>query len=129
MVKPRGPASRPTPGNIQPGAGKLGRLPPRPKRPRSERRQAERALRKDIGARQRLAAAGPGGAADRPLVVSSASVIEGRARSVPCIQCGGELDLRQHGAEGATLRLVKLVCRLCHAPRELWFRIEPPAAN
>ena len=112
-----------------PGPGKLVHLPPKPKRPRTERREAARALRKDIGARQRLVAAGPGGAADRPLLVASASVIEGRARSVPCIQCGGELDLRQHSAEDATLRLVKLVCRLCHAPRELWFKIEPPAAN
>jgi hypothetical protein len=104
-------------------------VPPRPKRPRTERRQAERALRKDVGARQRLAASGPGGAADRPLVVASASVIEGRARSIPCIQCGGELELRQHRAEAAGLRRVELVCRLCHAPRDLWFRIEAPTAN
>jgi hypothetical protein len=99
------------------------------KRPRSERRQAERALRKDMGARQRLIVAGPGGARDRPLVVVSASVIDGQARSVPCIQCGGQLDLLHHGAEGSSLRLVKLICRLCHAPREIWFRIEVPQAN
>jgi hypothetical protein len=109
--------------------GKLARLPPRPKRPRTERRQAARALRKDIHDRQRLAASGPGGAPDRPLRISSASVIESRARSVPCIQCGGQLDLVHHGAEGASLRRLELVCRLCHAPRELWFLIETPAAN
>ncbi len=89
----------------------------------------ERALRKEVGVRERLAAAAPGGAADRPLVVASASVIEGRARSVPCIQCGGELDLRQHRAGSGALRVVALVCRLCHAPREIWFKIEPAAAN
>jgi hypothetical protein len=99
------------------------------KRPRTERRQAERALRKDVGARQKLVVAGPGGARDRPLVVSSASVIDGRARSIPCIQCGGQLDLLQHTAESSALRLVKLICRLCHAPREIWFRIEAPQAN
>ena len=103
-------------------------MPPRNKRPRTQRREAERALRKDVAARQRLAASGPGGAADRPLVVSSASVIEGRARSVRCIQCGGELDLLQHRAEGA-LRRVELACRLCHATRHLYFKIEAPAAN
>jgi hypothetical protein len=104
-------------------------VPPKKKRPRSQRRDDERALRKEVGVRQRLVAAGPGGAPDRPLVVSSASVIEGQARSSPCIQCGGQLDLRQHAAAAASLRQVKLICRLCHAPRELWFRIEAPAAN
>jgi hypothetical protein len=99
------------------------------KRPRSERRQVERALRKDVGARQRLIAAGPGGARDRPLAVTSASVIEGQARSVPCIQCGGQLDLLHHAAEGGALRVLKLICRLCHAPREIWFRIDAPQAN
>jgi hypothetical protein len=99
------------------------------RRPRTQRRQAERALRKDVASRQQLAASGPGGAADRPLVVPSASVIEGRARSIPCIQCGGELDLRQHRAEGAALRKLELVCRLCHAPRHLWFKIEAPTVS
>jgi hypothetical protein len=86
-------------------------------------------LRKEVNVRQRLTAAAPGGAADRPLVVSSAAVVDGRARSEPCIQCGGELDLRNHSAEGATLRLVTLVCRLCHTPRSIWFRIESTLAN
>jgi hypothetical protein len=103
-------------------------VPPKKKRPRSQRRDTERALRKEVGVRQRLVAAGPGGAPDRPLVVASASVIEGQARSIPCIQCGGQLDLQQHAA-AAGLRQVKLICRLCHAPREIWFRIEAAAAN
>ena len=119
VLPPRGPAA----------LVKSTDVPPKNKRPRSERRAALRAQRKDIGARQRLVAAGPGGAKDRPLVVSSASVVEGRARAVPCIQCGGELDLQQHAAPEATLRRVLLVCRLCHAPREIWFRIDAPVAN
>jgi hypothetical protein len=101
----------------------------KPKRSRTERREAERALRKDVVARERLATAAPGGARDRPLVVTSASVIESMARSTPCVQCGGELELRDHAAPadgGGKLRRLQLVCRLCHAPRELWFKVEAP---
>jgi hypothetical protein len=101
----------------------------RPKRSRTERREAERALRKDVQARERLAAAAPGGAPDRPLVVATVSVIESMARSTPCVQCGGELELRDHAAPpeaGGKLRLTRMVCRLCHAPRAIWFRIEEP---
>jgi hypothetical protein len=103
----------------------------KPKRSRTERRAAERSLRKEVVTRERLAAAAPGGARDRPIVVPSASVVESMARSTPCVQCGGELELRAHAAPAAAaatgrLRLARLVCRLCHAPRELWFRIEAP---
>jgi hypothetical protein len=98
------------------------------KRPRTQRRIAERNLRKEVVARERLAATAPGGAADRPIRVSSASVIAGHARSIPCIQCGGELDLLGDAVPpGAapTLRVTRLQCRLCHTRREIWFRIEP----
>ena len=101
----------------------------KPKRPRTERRQAERALRKTVVDRERLAAAAPGGARDRAIPVPSASVIEPRALATRCVQCAGELELRQHAAPpdgGGTLRLVRLVCRLCHTPREIWFTIERP---
>ena len=104
-------------------------MAPKAKRARTERRQADRSLRKEVTVRQRLTAAAPGGAPDRPLVVSSASVIDGRARSLPCAQCGGELELRHHAAAGAHSRVVKLVCRLCHTARQVWFRIEPALAN
>jgi hypothetical protein len=97
-------------------------------RPRTERRERERELRKSVREREKLAAAAPGGAPANPLVVASASVIEGTARSTPCVQCGSELILGDHTAEtfqGQSLRLVRLVCRLCHAPRALWFRLQP----
>jgi hypothetical protein len=98
----------------------------KPKRSRTERREVERALRKEVVARQRLAVSAPGGAPDHPLTVVSASVIESQARSTPCIQCGGTLDLQSHDAPPGGLRRCRLVCRLCHAPRELWFRVETP---
>jgi hypothetical protein len=101
----------------------------KPKRSRTERRETERALRKEVVARERLSASAPGGAADRPMIVVTASVIESIARSTPCVQCGGELELRDHAAPaetGGKLRRVRLTCRLCHAPRELWFKVEAP---
>jgi hypothetical protein len=98
---------------------------PRPKRSRTARRETERALRRGVRERERLAALAPGGAPDRPLVVVSASLVEGQAQSTPCVQCGGELTLQSHTAPAAQLRRVHLVCRRCHAPRELWFRLEP----
>jgi hypothetical protein len=104
----------------------------RPKRSRTERREAQRALRKEVVERERLAAAAPGGGRDRPIVVTTASVIESMARSTPCVQCGGALELRDHAApaEGqGKLRVARMVCRLCHAPRELWFAIEVPLPN
>src|SRR4051794_15982828 len=101
----------------------------KPKRPRTERRQVERSLRKEVLLRERLATHSLGGSRERAFVVSSVSVVEGQARSTPCIQCGGELDLRSHAAapDGhGKIRVLHLVCRLCHAPRELWFKIERP---
>jgi hypothetical protein len=106
-------------------------VPPKPKRPRSERREADRALRKEIAAREKLASGAPGGALGHPLVVASAAVIDGRARSTPCPQCGGELDLQRHdaGPGQGDVRVVRLTCRLCHTPRTLYFRIEAPRDN
>lgn len=101
----------------------------KPKRSRSERRARERELRRSVRELERLSAAAPGGAPDRPLVVSSASVVEVQARGTPCVQCGGTLDLRDHAAEshgGQLLRVARLQCRLCHARRALWFRIDAP---
>ena len=98
-----------------------------PRRARSERRQAEREAKKQIRGRERLAATAEGGAADRPVVVTSASVVEAKARSTPCPQCGGTLDLQRDGvAPGgdAHLRVMEMICRVCHAPRSLYFRVE-----
>jgi hypothetical protein len=104
----------------------LGAMAARSRRPRTERRKAARQLTGEVRAREKLAAAGPGGAADRPITVVSASLVEPRARETPCVQCAGTLDLVRHqGSAGAPdLREVNLICRLCHTPRTIWFRIE-----
>ena len=105
---------------------------PRPPRPRRKRREHERALRDQVRLREKVAAGLPGGSAERPIDVSSASVVEGKARATPCIQCEGDLELRGDRAVSTArglLREIALACRRCHAPRTLWFRIGPPAAN
>jgi hypothetical protein len=107
-------------------------MPARPKRARAERREQQRLLRKGVRVRDKLATSGPGGASDRPVVVASASVIEGHARSVPCPQCSGVLEVESHQAAVETdtlLRFVKVVCRLCHARRQIWYRIEEVHAS
>ena len=71
----------------------------------------------------------PGGSPEQPIDVAAASVVEGKARATPCIQCGGDLELRGDRATSTArgvLRELALVCRRCHAPRTLWFRIAPP---
>src|SRR6185369_9108671 len=100
---------------------------PKKPRPRAERREQERALRRQVVERERLAARAPGGAPDRAIAVASASVVEVQAAAMPCVQCAGELLLQSHAAppeHGGGLRVARLVCRRCHAPREIWFRLE-----
>jgi hypothetical protein len=104
---------------------------PRPPRPRRQQREQQRALRKTVRQRERLAAALPGGSPDRPIDVASASVVESKARGVPCVQCqAAEMELRGDQATSTArgvLREVQMVCRKCHAPRTVWFRLTPGA--
>jgi hypothetical protein len=100
--------------------------------PRGQRRAGERAALALAKDRVKLAALGPGGAAERPITVESASVIEGLARDTPCAVCEAELILEEHEAlvvDGASLRRVRAACRECHTPRLLWYRIVPRAPN
>ncbi|HMF42917.1 MAG TPA: hypothetical protein VKQ32_19730 [Polyangia bacterium] len=103
-----------------------------PPRRRRKRRELERELRKEV--RRTEAAAGklPGGSPDLPIDVASASVVEGKARATPCIQCSGDLELRGDRATSTArgvLREIALACRRCHTPRTLWFRVTPPSPN
>jgi hypothetical protein len=103
-----------------------------PRRPRKERREQERALRKNVRATERLAKQLPGATPENPIDVASASVVEIQARATPCPQCGGTLDLRGERADSTprgVLREIRAACRLCRAPRTLWFRIALAAAN
>jgi hypothetical protein len=100
---------------------------PRPPRPRRQQRKQQRALRKTVRQIGRLAGALPGGSPERPLDVASASVVETRARAMPCAQCGGfdhevRADRASSTARGV-LRELTMACRRCRAPRTVWFRI------
>ncbi len=101
-------------------------------RARKARREQDRALRKAVSRVERAARGLPGGAADHPLDVVSAALVEPKARATPCLRCGGELELRHDRAASTprgVLREIELACRLCHAPRTLWFRVAPAIPN
>jgi len=105
---------------------------PRPPRPRRQRRERDRQLRKQVRRTEQLAATLPGASPDQPIDVGSAAVVEEKARATPCIQCGGDLELRGDRATSTTrgvLREMSLACRRCHAPRTLWYRIAAAAPN
>jgi len=102
------------------------------KRRRRALRDQQRVLRKLVKRTEDMAAQLVGGSPHLPIEVTSASVVETKARSTPCIQCGGDLDLRGDSATSTArgvLREMVLVCRRCHAPRTLWYRVAPASAN
>jgi hypothetical protein len=76
--------------------------------------------------RERLARLEPGGAPDRPIEVSSASLVEPTAESLPCPLCDGRLRALEHTAQaidGARLRVVQVRCTHCGTQRALFLRI------
>ena len=98
----------------------------KPDRARKRRREDERAARKVVRETERLAAGLPGGDAARPIDVASASIVEVQARATPCVQCGGELDVRGDRATSTArgvLREMEMACRRCHARRSLWYLV------
>jgi hypothetical protein len=104
----------------------------RPPRSRRARREQDRALRKEVRRVEELAARLPGGTPERPIDVGAASVVEVKARATPCPQCGGELQLESDRAEPTPrglLRALGLACRVCHAPRTIWFRVASGGPN
>ncbi len=101
-------------------------------RPRTERRKGERAAKQIVADRRRLAALVVGGSPDRPFVVDTSAVIDGRARSLPCPLCESELLWQEQTAErinGEILRCTHMICARCHAPTKFWFRIVAPQPN
>jgi len=100
---------------------------PRTPRARTERRTAERSAVKNAEAGLRLAALETGGAADRPIVARTASVIEPQASSLPCAACGASARVEEHRADVALgLRVVRVRCSSCQVARDLYFRITQP---
>lgn len=73
--------------------------------------------------RERLAALLPGGSRERPIVVTSAAVIEPRVKAMACPHCSGEYRIHEHEMAAPGIRRVDVTCRHCSAPRSLWFRL------
>jgi len=89
-------------------------------------------LRAAVRRVERLAEELPGGTPERPIEVTTSSVIELQARATRCPQCAGELEIRADRAESTprgVRRAIDLICRGCHTPRTLWFRIAAPGPN
>jgi len=89
-------------------------------------RVAERVERE----RERLAKLLPGGTPERPVLVTSASVIEPHATAaMACPQCGGTHRVDEHTRPIPSLRRLDVTCRQCGVPRALWYRIAPETAR
>jgi hypothetical protein len=96
------------------------------KRPRTERRSVARETQKQALQRRKLFQSLPGGSAELPLQVTSASVIEPRAESLPCALCQAACVQRSHTATALgprRLRVVTLNCRACGEPQVVYFEI------
>jgi len=115
-----------------------GRRPPhrggmtgrRPKR--AARRLSARAHARLVRDQERLARLEPGGAPDRPLMIDSPVLVDGRAVAKPCPLCGGTLRLDAHTAEavdGVRLRIASVTCTQCGVHRSVYFRLTEPSVH
>jgi hypothetical protein len=104
--------------------------PKRAARPRTLERQRRAASEKLLQSKRKLLELEPGGSRERPLEVTSAAIIEPKAKSTRCPRCDAAFDVEAHEARAdvhGRLREVKLACRACGERRSLWFRISAPS--
>jgi len=99
------------------------------RRKRTEQRERARAMRRLVRDREKLAALSVGGSEDRPIQVTSASVVEVRVRHLSCPQCDGEYKVKEHRSPASGIRSVDVTCQMCGVSRTLWFRIVSADAN
>lgn len=99
------------------------------------RGRAEAELRErdaEVEARAEEARAAPGGSPDRPLVVRSAALVEGRAGDAECAVCGAEVRVADHSVDAAfepPLRVVTVRCRKCSSERPVYVRVDAPRVH
>jgi hypothetical protein len=82
----------------------------------------EREVQKQLERKDKLATLSPGGAPERAIEVSTASLIEPMARALKCARCDGAVRLEEHVVEGS-LRVARVRCTSCGHERKLYFRI------
>ena len=103
-----------------------------PRKLRKERRAAARLTAKDLRERERLTRLERGGTPERPIEVVSASLVEAKARSIPCPLCGQAVRIDEHAARtlgGVPLRLVHVACPMCGHARIVYFVLRPSLLN
>ncbi len=93
-----------------------------PRRPIHEYRPRQPVAADVAAARERLARLEPGGSAERPIDVESASQIEPRALGTPCLRCDGPYRLDDHTVD-RDVRVVSVHCGHCGAGRVLYYRV------
>jgi len=93
-------------------------------RKRTERRALERDVKKHLEQRDKLARLEVGGAAERPIHVATAALVDVMARDSKCHRCGGAVRLEDHVVRG-NLRVAVVRCSACGAQREIFFQISP----
>jgi hypothetical protein len=102
------------------------------KRARTLRRETARRSEKLTRDVDRLAKLERGGAADRPLMITSPSEVEVYASDTRCPLCQGAYDYLDHTAEtieGARLRVLRVKCRQCGTPRSYYFQLSSTTLN
>jgi hypothetical protein len=102
--------------------------PKRAPRARTVARRQRLADDKLVRARMKLMDLEPGGTPERPIDVSTAALVEPKARAVACPRCEEPFGVESHEAhtdDRGRLREVSLRCRNCATTRKLWFRIVP----
>lgn len=101
-------------------------------RARTISRSLERDQRKLQSDKLKLASLSDGGSAQRPFAVESASVVESRAASLPCVVCNESCHVVSHDAltdAGERLRRVEVCCSRCATHRRIYFRLVGSALN
>jgi predicted Zn finger-like uncharacterized protein len=98
-------------------------------RKRVSRRASERAARKLVRDREKLAALSRGSTPEHPIGVASAAVVEARVHNSTCPQCDGTYRIVEHTSPQSGLRRVDVRCQQCGTPRALWFRLISDDAN
>lgn len=99
------------------------------RRKRTEQRERARTLRKLVRDREKLAVLSVGGSEERPIHVTSASVVEVRVHHLTCPQCDGEYKVKEHRSPSSGIRSVDVTCQICGVSRTLWFRIVSEEPN
>jgi hypothetical protein len=101
-------------------------------RKRTLRRAEDRAQQKLAKQLETLAAHEPGGAPERPIVLSSASEVEVTATAKPCAICRSAVRVEEHAAQtvgGVPLRIARVVCTFCRARRDIYFQLAGSLKN